>query len=110
MEIFNFPTVKPPAGSGECAAPKLLHYAFQNDLKPICMAEFWWGQSPNSEVRQHKQFYPSCKSKCEPLLMTHMLVGLQVDENPFKKTTELPTTIKIIYEDNRPKPQIFFNL
>lgn len=95
-EIFNN---NPPAGAGECAAPKLLHYAFQNDLKPICMAEFWWGQSPNSEVRQHKQFYPSCKSKCEPILMGHMLKGLEMEENPFIMNHAAGKDIEIVYED-----------
>ena len=75
-EIFNY---NPPAGAGECAAPKLLHYAFKHQLKPIAMAEFWWGQSPASEVRKHKQFYPACKSKCEPILMNHMLDGLEME-------------------------------
>ena len=31
----------PPAGAGECAAPKLLQYAYQHQLEPIAMAEFW---------------------------------------------------------------------
>ena len=74
--------ITPPAGAGECAAPKLLHFAYANDLKPICMAEFWWGASPASEIRKHKQFYPACKGKCEPIL-AHMLEGLEVDENPM---------------------------
>lgn len=95
-EIFND---NPPAGAGECAAPKLLHYAFQHNLKPICMAEFWWGQSPKSEVRQHKHFYPACKSKCEPILMEHMLLGLEMDENPFKVNPAEGKDIEIIYED-----------
>lgn len=95
-EIFND---NPPAGAGECAAPKLLHYAFEHDLKPICMAEFWWGQSPNSEVRQHKQFYPSCKSKCEPILMEHMLKGIEMDENPFQINPAEGKDIEIVYED-----------
>ena len=95
-EIFNN---NPPAGAGECAAPKLLHYAFQNDLKPICMAEFWWGQSPNSEVRQHKQFYPSCKSKCEPILMGHMLKDFEMEENPFIMNHAAGKDIEIVYED-----------
>lgn len=95
-EIFNN---NPPAGAGECAAPKLLHYAFQHQLKPICMAEFWWGQSPNSEVRQHKQFYPSCKSKCEPILMGHMLKGLEMEENPFIMNHAEGKDIEIVYED-----------
>ena len=95
-EIFNN---NPPAGAGECAAPKLLHYAFQHQLKPICMAEFWWGQSPNSEVRQHKQFYPSCKSKCEPILMGHMLQDIEMEENPFVMNHAEGKDIEIVYED-----------
>ena len=95
-EIFND---NPPAGAGECAAPKLLQYAFQNELKPICMAEFWWGQSPKSEVRKHQQFYPACKGKCEPILLGHMLEGLDMDENPFFENPAQGKDIEIIYED-----------
>jgi tRNA pseudouridine32 synthase/23S rRNA pseudouridine746 synthase len=95
-EIFND---NPPAGAGECAAPKLLHFAFQHNLKPICMAEFWWGQSPSSEVRQHKQFYPSCKSKCEPILMGHMLHDLEMEENPFIMNHAEGKDIEIVFED-----------
>jgi tRNA pseudouridine32 synthase/23S rRNA pseudouridine746 synthase len=90
----------PPAGAGECAAPKLLHYTFKNDLKPIAMAEFWWGQSPRSEVRKHKQFYPACKSKCEPILMNHMLKGLKMEANPFEKDFDNIKTLEIVYEDD----------
>jgi tRNA pseudouridine32 synthase/23S rRNA pseudouridine746 synthase len=74
-EIFN----KPPSGAGECAAPKLLQHAFLNKLKPIAMAEFWWGQSPKSDFWKHQQFYPACKEKCEPIL-AHMLKGIEMDE------------------------------
>lgn len=88
----------PPAGAGECAAPKLLHYAFQHQLKPIAMAEFWWGQSPKSEVRKHQQFYPACTGKCEPIL-GHMLEGIVMDENPFKMNTAIGKEIAIVYED-----------
>ena len=95
-EIFNN---KPPAGAGECAAPKLLHYAFENQLKPIAMAEFWWGQSPKSEIRKHKQFYPACKSKCEPILLSHMLKGLDMEANPFQENPAEGKTIEIVYED-----------
>ena len=65
----------PPAGAGECAGPKLLQYAFQHNLKPIAIAEFWWGLSPKSSQWIHKQFYPCCKEKCEPIL-AHMLKGI----------------------------------
>jgi tRNA pseudouridine32 synthase / 23S rRNA pseudouridine746 synthase len=95
-EIFNN---NPPAGAGECAAPKLLHYAFENQLKPIAMAEFWWGQSPKSEIRKHKQFYPACKSKCEPILLSHMLKGLEMEANPFQENPAEGKNIEIIYED-----------
>lgn len=67
----------PPAGAGECAAPKLLQYAYLSGLSPIAMAEFWWGESPKTEIRHHGYYYPSCRGKCEPILR-HMLQGLNV--------------------------------
>jgi tRNA pseudouridine32 synthase / 23S rRNA pseudouridine746 synthase len=96
--IFNN---NPPAGAGECAAPKLLHYCFLNNYKPIAMAEFWWGTSPNAEIRQHKNFYPACKSKCEPILMQHLLVGLNLEENPFENAPQPQKNIEIVYEDEQ---------
>lgn len=90
---------KPPAGAGECATPKLLHYAFKNGYKPLAMAEFWWGASPKSEIRKHKQFYPACTGKCEPILK-HMLEGIQTDENPFLKNLGEDKKLEIIYEDS----------
>lgn len=72
----------PPAGAGECAAPKLLQYAYLNSLTPIAMAEFWQGASPRGEVRHHGQFYPSCNGKCKPIL-TFMMQGLDVEPNPL---------------------------
>ncbi|NHN27538.1 RluA family pseudouridine synthase [Flavobacterium jejuense] len=89
----------PPAGAGECAAPKLLHYAFQNDLKPIAMAEFWWGQSPKSEVRKHNHFYPACRSKCEPIL-AHMLESVPMDDNPFLENPAEGKDITVVFEDD----------
>lgn len=88
----------PPAGAGECAAPKLLHYAFVNGFQPITMAEFWWGQSPKSEVRQHQQFYPACRSKCEPIL-NHMLQGLEVDVNPLLQNPAEGQELTTVFED-----------
>jgi len=58
----------PASGAGECAAPKLLQYAITHDLKPIALAEFWWGNSMKNEERQHKMFYPACRDKCRPIL------------------------------------------
>ena len=71
----------PPGGTGDCCAPKLLQYAFQHGLKPVCMAEFWWGDSPKSDIRHHGQFYPACSGKCKPVL-AWMLQGMEVDPNP----------------------------
>lgn len=88
----------PPAGAGECAAPKLLHYAFKHNFKPLALAEFWWGVSPKSEIRQHAKFYPSCNSKCQPIL-GHMLQGLLVDDNPLEESWAQDKELEILYED-----------
>jgi tRNA pseudouridine32 synthase/23S rRNA pseudouridine746 synthase len=99
MDIFGaFGLERPPAGAGECAAPKLLHYAYRHDLKPICMAEFWWGAPPLSEIRKHRDYYPSCRGKCEPIL-GHMLQGLEVEENPLLKSSSDPNELDMVYED-----------
>lgn len=87
----------PPGGTGDCCAPKLLQYAYQHGLKPICMAEFWWGESTKTELRQHLNYYPACRGKCKPIL-TWMLQGLEVDADPelsgFQKMD-----IPVVYED-----------
>lgn len=87
----------PPAGAGDCAAPRLLQYAYKQNLTPLAMAEFWWGQSPKTIVRQHGSFYPSCTSKCKPIL-GHMLKGLQVEQNPLARTNHI-APLDIIYQD-----------
>lgn len=87
----------PPAGAGECAAPKLLQYAFLHRLKPIAMAEFWWGESPIGEIRKHGQFYPACRGKCEPIL-GHMLAGIPLDDNPML-ADQAAVEIEVLYED-----------
>lgn len=81
-EIFqNYNNTNPPSGAGECAAPKLLQYAFQQNMKPLAIAEFWWGLSPKSHFWKHGHFYPACREKCEPIL-SHMLQGIEMDEKP----------------------------
>ena len=99
LTIFNNPSVKPPAGTGDCSAPKLLQYAFQHHLTPIALAEFWWGISPNSEIRKHKNFYPSCLSRCKPIL-NHMLEGIKIDENLLLKNLAEKEELIIIFEDD----------
>ena len=88
----------PPGGTGDCCAPKLLQYAYSQRLKPVCMAEFWWGPSPKSEIRHHGQFYPACRGKCKPVL-TWMLQGLDVEPSPDAEG--LPKLdISVVYEDD----------
>ncbi|HRX16430.1 MAG TPA: RNA pseudouridine synthase, partial [Spirochaetota bacterium] len=99
-EIFAKTSQKiAPSGAGECAAPKLLQYAFENNLTPITMAEFWWGRSPQSEIRKHGHYYPACRGKCGPILK-HMLKGMKVDDNPVVPLSVSNCDIEIIYEDD----------
>lgn len=99
-EIFeNTIQLIPPSGAGDCAAPKLMQYAFKNEFKPIALAEFWWGISPKSIIRQHLNYYPACKGKCEPIL-THMLQGLEIDENPLLKNPAKGKELEILLEDD----------
>ena len=86
----------PPAGAGDCCAPKLLQYAYSNNLHPVCMAEFWWGGTPRTEIRRHLHYNPACRGKCLPIL-THMMQGLDVDDNPL--ATDNGKQMEIIYED-----------
>lgn len=100
VEIFaETPQGVPPAGAGECALPKLLQFAFTHGLRPLCFGEFWWGASPRNEVRTEGQFYPSCLSKCKPIL-GHMLNGLSLDPNPIEALQRsVEDQLAIIYED-----------
>lgn len=93
-EIFAGQGLVPPGGTGECAAPKLLNYAFNNGLTPLAMGEFWYGHSPETAVRTHGHFYPSCTSKCDPLL-GFMLQGMSLCD-PTPENDEYA----IIYEDD----------
>lgn len=96
-DIFKDNTATaPPSGAGECCAPKLLQYAYKHHLRPLCIAEFWWGKTLEGEVRQHLHFYPACRGKCLPILQ-HMLLGLDVEDPLQPKPVE--TTPHIIFED-----------
>ncbi len=88
----------PPSGSGECCAPKLLQYAYLNGWHPICMAEFWYGQSPVGEVRHHEHYYPACRSKCLPIL-SFMLQGLEVEANPLAEPV-VDEGLDVAYDDD----------
>jgi tRNA pseudouridine32 synthase/23S rRNA pseudouridine746 synthase len=99
-DIFaDTPQGTPPAGAGECAAPKLLQYAYSHSLKPIAMAEFWWGASPRNEIRVEREYYPACQGKCGPILR-FMLQGLDVGPNPLEEIHTTPRgEVEVVYED-----------
>lgn len=100
IDIFaETPLRFPPSGSGDCCAPKLLQYAFSQGMNPICMAEFWYGNSPKDEVRHHLTYYPSCQGRCKPIL-SWMLKGMNTDDDPMSKYhDEMEKNLNIIYED-----------
>lgn len=78
----------PPGGTGECAAPRLLQYAYQNGLEPLYIGEFWYGKSPRNMLRIHGHFYPSCIEKCSPLLR-YMMPEIETAPFPTFSTTKL---------------------
>jgi tRNA pseudouridine32 synthase/23S rRNA pseudouridine746 synthase len=97
-EVFALRGLTPPGGTGDCAAPKLLQYAYTHHLTPLAMGEFWYGASPASEVREQGRFYPSCTGKCGPLL-SFMLEGLEVEPNPLDREFTTDAEPRILYED-----------
>lgn len=99
VDIFSStPSRTPPSGAGECCAPKLLQYAFEQGLRPVCMAEFWWGRSPKTEIRHHLHYYPACRGKCKPIL-EFMMQGMDVDPDPQALTEYAP--LDVLYEDGQ---------
>ena len=98
VEVFKPLGTLPPAGAGECCAPRMLNYSYINGLRPVCMAEFWWGASPVGEVRHHGHFYPACRSKCKHIL-DFLLPGLDVEDNPLEMTMEDKTPLGVAYDD-----------
>ena len=98
VEVFRPLGTLPPAGAGECCAPRLLNYAYGSGLRPVCMAEFWWGASPVGEVRHHGHFYPACRSKCKPIL-GFMLQGLDVEDNPLGQPMEANAPLDVVHDD-----------
>ena len=75
LDVWN-QDKRPPTGMGDCCAPKLLQYAAKHKLRPIGLAEFWWGNSPPVHPRIERQFYSACERKCHPIL-GFMLQGLK---------------------------------
>lgn len=100
LSIFKGTAFKvPPSGAGECAAPKLFQFAFEHQLEPIVFGEFWFGKSPNSEIRKHLHFYPACTSKCAPIL-GHMLSKSEVEVNPIEEAYNQNSKAETLFEDD----------
>ncbi len=106
LEVFGQKGLVPPGGTGDCAAPKLLNHAFRNGLTPVAMGEFWYGKSPATVVRTHGHFYPSCTSKCGPLL-SYMLKGLTSPDEPDVNTKSLPTSLGPSRSHGHGRPLLF---
>lgn len=90
-----------PGGTGECAAPKLLQYAWTHHYRPIALAEFWWEPASGSELRHHKHYYGACRGKCG-LILPFLLRGLTVVKPGETHSNPLPTTqpvLSILWED-----------
>ena len=101
-EVFSKDDLIPPGGTGDCAAPKLLNYAYQHGLTPLAMGEFWYGKSPDTAVRTHGHFYPSCTSKCGPLLgfmMRGLDICIEADTTCHHSEEGQTSGLKHIYED-----------
>jgi len=98
VQVFAPLGTLPPAGAGECCAPRLLNHAYRHGLQPLCMAEFWWGASPVGEVRHHGHYYPACRSKCKPIL-EFMLQGLDVEPNPLAAAHPADEALDIVHDD-----------
>ncbi|MGG8494775.1 RluA family pseudouridine synthase [Tenacibaculum sp. TC6] len=98
LTLFNNNPQNIPAGAGDCCAPKLLQYAFNHQLTPIAMAEFWWGKPLPTAIRKHLQYYPACTGKCKPIL-EFMLQGLPVAQNPLLSELQYPKELPVLFED-----------
>ena len=101
-----------PTGTGDCCAPKLLHHAATQGLKPLAMAEFWWGPSPPKGDKVQGEFYGACAERCQPLMgfllsglalggATHAAKGWVVTSKDPARMLHLGSEqpLSIIYED-----------
>lgn len=64
----------PPTGTGDCCAPKLLNFAFKNNLTPLSMCEVFYGKSTENKVSDCK--YSPCDERCGLILPE--ILGLKI--------------------------------
>jgi tRNA pseudouridine32 synthase/23S rRNA pseudouridine746 synthase len=89
-----------PTGMGDCCAPKLLHYAATNNLTPLAMAEFWWGNPSADGYKIQGDFYGACVERCQPL-MGFLLSGRRSSPVPDLVASPASQNSQIIYEDEQ---------
>lgn len=95
-----------PTGIGDCCAPKLLDYAANKKLKPIAMAEFWWGNPSADGYKIQGEFYGACVERCQPI-MGFLLSTRRSSSTSFKAETietslnkeDVTQALTVIYED-----------
>lgn len=91
---------EPPGGAGDCAGPKLLAHAYRLGVRPLALAEVWWGAPPSAGDRHAGSYYPACRGKCAPIL-AHMLLGLPADPAPvFGAEAIAASEPAVVYEDD----------
>ena len=64
----------PPTGTGDCCAPKLLHYAFSHGLTPRSMCEVFYGR--NTPHKTNGLRYAPCDDRCGIVLPA--MLGLEI--------------------------------
>lgn len=64
----------PPTGTGDCCAPKLLDFAFKNQLKIKSLAEIYFGKS--NKFRTSGKSYSPCDERCG--LILPVILGLEI--------------------------------
>jgi len=98
-QLDFFPDDPPLEGTGDCVAPRLLQFAYTKNLKPLAIAEFWWGSSPENSIRHHGNFYPACRGRCQAIL-PFMLKGLKIKERELPFDTSFSSeSPEAVYED-----------
>ena len=96
------PDGTPPTGTGDCCAPKLLHYAATHRLKPLAMAEFWWGASSQRGDKLQGNFYGACAERCQPLmgfLLSGLVDSTGVNHSHAITLTPSMSNLALLYED-----------
>jgi tRNA pseudouridine32 synthase/23S rRNA pseudouridine746 synthase len=75
--------------------------ARKNHLRPLAIAEFWWGAPPLGGARTQGNYYPACRDKCGPLL-PFLLEGLPVaGVRRFRPDDLARTELDVVAETGR---------